>query len=270
MNRGTATPCHWQSAPLEPLSLSDGVHVWCGVVDQPQDCDAMTKILSDEELTRASRFHFAGDRQRFIGRRYMLRTILAEYLRLPPRALEFIRGVHGKLEVRTGTRMPDMTFSLSHSNGVALCALSRSRRVGVDVEWVRPLTDMEPIAERVFSAEELPLFLALPESTKERAFFELWTRKEACVKAVGLGLSAPLRALTVLFGADRPTVVHLPFGGSESSDGWSLLRVNLSPEFEAAVCVEGPAADVVCWRFSPALSMGADVTCQASHVSSRA
>jgi 4'-phosphopantetheinyl transferase len=250
MTRGLSELCTWPSAPPERFLQSGVVHVWCAVLDESEHGDAATAVLSDEERARADRFHFNRDRSWFIARRYMARTILGEYLRMRPADVRFTHGPHGKPGVQLKPALKEIEFNLSHSNGLALCAVSRVRRVGIDLEVIRRMSSMDQIAERISSAAELTGFRSLPDTSKEQAFFELWTRKEAFVKAAGVGLSAPLDAATVLFGPHRLKNVQLPFAPPDASNDWSLVRLNLAPEYEAALCVEGPEPDVRCWRFA--------------------
>jgi 4'-phosphopantetheinyl transferase len=180
----------------------------------------------------------------------MARSILGEYLWIRPADVRFTLGLHGKPSVQAEPASEAIEFRLSHSNGLALCAVSRVRRVGVDLEFIRRMSSIDQIARRISSVAELTGFRSLPETAKERAFFELWTRKEACVKAAGVGLSAPLHAATVWFGPQRLKKVELPFAPPDPSSGWSVVRLNVAPEYEAALCVEGPEPDVHCCRFA--------------------
>lgn len=241
--------CTWPAAPAKPLLNPDSVHVWCGVDDQAQDDEMLMEVLSDDERSRAKRYHFVRDRRWFVVRRYMLRSILSDYLGISPPAIEFAEGVHGKPRCRTRADCSRIEFSVSHSNGVVLCAVSAARCVGVDVEFVRPVTPVDQIADRVCSAEELAAFARLPMPFRERAFFELWARKEACVKACGVGLSVALDAFTVSFGDGALRTVRLPFAPTDASRVWSILALNPAPGFEAALCVEGAEPEVAYWRY---------------------
>ena len=113
-----------------------------------------------------------------------LRHILAAYLELAPRLLEIVEGQHGKPRLPGGPH-----FSLSHSGELALCAVSRSREVGVDLEQLRPVPEAEGIVRKWFTRREQEAYFRALLDRPESAFFEAWTRKEAYLKALGTGLS---------------------------------------------------------------------------------
>jgi 4'-phosphopantetheinyl transferase len=210
------------------------------------------KVLSSDESARASRFHFSGDRQRFIASRALLRTILAAYLSMDPSALSFSYSRKEKPFLGPAQAGSDVTFNISHSGGIALFAFTRRREIGVDVEQVRRDFDVEAIARRFFSAHERRQLAALPKENRFEAFFRCWTRKEAYIKATGEGLSLPLHQFDVSLAAeDRDALLSIRPDDSEAAL-WSLREIPAGPGYVAALCVRGrewhlkdwsPAAD---------------------------
>ena len=159
--------------------------------------------LSDDELGRAERFHSDLDRSRYVVGRIALRRVLADRLGCSPAAVRFSYGRNGKpmLEGARG----HLEFNLAHSGGDAVIALTECAAVGVDIELLRPVPDVESLARLVFSdAERRELELARDPVS---AFLNGWTRKEAYVKALGLGLNPPRRKRKFAFctPAARPT-----------------------------------------------------------------
>src|SRR5258708_7381983 len=143
----------------------------------------MRALLSQDELNRASRFHFEKDRTAFILARGFLRTMLGRYL--DGEEVHFVYGSYGKPALdRAGP-----SFNLSHTNGLVMLGLTLENGIGVDVERIRPIENRDAIAERYFSRSEYGQVLS------DEAFFQCWTRKEAYIKAVGGGLSIPLRSI---------------------------------------------------------------------------
>jgi 4'-phosphopantetheinyl transferase len=120
--------------------------------------------------------------------------LLAEYSQCPPEALVFRYGVHGKPHVE---KYP-LHFNLSHSGDVAVYAISQRCRVGTDVELIRPVSEMESIAQRVFTPRERAALQATPPEGRTALFFRAWTRKESVLKGMGLGLGTALQAIDVL------------------------------------------------------------------------
>ncbi len=185
------TPAPLFELPPSDVTLSaDAVHVWFAVLDQTDgDLLQLRRTLSPDEQMRAERFHFQADRNRFIARHGILRKILGHYMRVEASELRFEQGKNGKPLVAAMPGKRPVYFNISHSRGVALFAFSRDHELGVDIEHVREIPEMEQIVEQFFSENEKAFVHALPEGMKRDAFFVLWTRKEALVKENGEGLS---------------------------------------------------------------------------------
>ena len=164
--------------------------------------------LSGDELTRAGCFVFESDGRRFLAAHCALRERLAEFVGMPPELLQFQRGAHGKPELLGEATC---SFNLSHSADLALIGLSREARVGVDVEMLgRPLANIDALAEQYFSRDEYEVFRRIDAADRRRAFLLTWTRKEACLKALGLGLRADSRLLEVgLAEREQPVPTRL-------------------------------------------------------------
>ena len=171
--------------------------VWCIDVSQPLAAGEMQQ-LSEDELARAARFVQERDSRRYLGSRHALRCMLAGVTGLRVEDIAIGRGPHGKpfMVGHAGWR-----FSLSRRIDVALVGISVGREIGVDVEPVGNVQDMEAMVQQVCSANERDLWTRRPEPGRPTAFATCWTRKEACLKAVGMGLSVEPSAIDV--GLDR-------------------------------------------------------------------
>ncbi len=168
---------------------------------------------------RAGRFVNMLDRERFIAAHGALRMVLGLYLSADPQSLEFQNGPTGKPSlVQTFT---DLRFNLSHSGDLALIAVTRGREVGVDVERVQRDIELDPIVEHYFEPEEAWDLRTAPAHERVPRFFDLWTRKEACLKAEGTGLGFPPRMDR--FGV-RNLCPALGYTGAVASEGneWRL------------------------------------------------
>jgi 4'-phosphopantetheinyl transferase len=174
--------------------LSHGeIHVWRINLEQPLTyLSELADALSSEEQARAARFYFDKDRRHYITGRDILRSILSGYLGVSPESVRFQYGRHGKPALTGDFASSALHFNLSHAHGLALCACVRDRAIGIDLEQLRPLADMEAIAQRFFSGAEYAQLRALPPDQKLEAFYNCWTRKEAYIKACGNGLARPL------------------------------------------------------------------------------
>jgi len=193
--------------------------------------------LSADELRRAGRFHHEHDRRRWVVARGTLRIILGHHLGARPEALAFSAGPHGKPGLAGDHSHSGLEFNLSHSDDLALVALSNRSPVGIDVEKVRSLDDFDDLVSRFFSRRETALFLALPDLEKPAAFFNLWTRKEAWLKATGEGIGRFLHLVEVSFLPGEPAKLlsiprHLRSGG-----GWKLAALEPWRGYAAALAV---------------------------------
>jgi 4'-phosphopantetheinyl transferase len=193
-----AVATNWSRSPDGPRCGQHEVHVWRASLD----CDhavlqALEATLSLDERARASRFVFARDRDRFVAGRGILRSILGQYTNRPETSLEFVYEPEGKPRLDLLDSDPPIRFNVSHSQNVAVYAVSERRELGIDVEAIRPDVIGEELAERFFSSRELAEFRSLPPEQRQEGFFLCWTRKEAYVKARGSGLGIPLDSFDV-------------------------------------------------------------------------
>jgi len=224
-----------------PLSLpEDEVQLWRIDLEALGGDEARwQKLLSADEAARASRFHFARDRQRFVAARALLRTILACYLATGPGSLHFSYSKKEKPSLGPAHAGSDVKFNVTHSGGIALLAFTRHREIGVDVEQVRHDFEASAIARRYFSTHEQNQLADLPAEEKAAAFFRCWTRKEAYIKATGDGLSLPLSQFDVsLTPGDKNALVATRPDESEAGS-WLLREVPAGTGYVAAACVRG-------------------------------
>jgi 4'-phosphopantetheinyl transferase len=228
------------------------VHVWsCSLDSAPEDVGAQAAILSPDELERAGRFRFERDRRRFIAGRSVLRRLLGRYLRERPERLTFSYGPHGKPSLNRAHDARPLFFNASHSDDLAVYAIAPVDLLGVDVERIRAMTDLESIAARFFSPREQAALAGLQGDARTEAFFHCWTRKEAILKAVGAGLSVPLDALDVPVAHDAlPCVVELPRSVADVLD-WSLHNVHPPAGYVGAVAMPGEGWRIIRARYLP-------------------
>lgn len=165
------------------------------------------ELLTLDEQERAARFRFPHLQSSFSLARGALRILAGRYLNTDPAGIRFEYGPNGKPSLAGGARLK---FNVSHSGALALFAFTLDCEIGVDVEEIRPMPDREQIAARFFSAQE---------AAEPGAFFRLWTRKEAYIKALGEGLSS----------------------APPQSEGWTLHDLDVPAPYAAAVVyLDGP------------------------------
>lgn len=193
---------------LVQLPATPHCQLWRADLDSAPTPDAVA-CLSDDEWERAGRFVFARDRHRFVAAHAMLRSTLAGHTGVPGALLDFTLGAFGK---PTLTDPAGVHFNLSHSQSVALIAISEHAEIGVDVELLRPMPDADALAADYFTATEQRALASLPPDQRDRAFLVCWTRKEACLKAVGMGLGLDTRSFDAGLDEDDREV-RMPLEG---------------------------------------------------------
>lgn len=213
------------------------LRVWLADLDRHGADAAELALLSEDERARAARFHFDVHRRRFVACRALLRRLLAADLGTAPQDVAFQYGPFGKPALAGES---DLRFNVSHSDQYALVGLTRGRDLGLDIERVRALDDLERLAETVFSPAERVELWQVPPASRPEAFFNGWTRKEAYIKARGDGLQR-LADFDVSLGPCEPVRLRRVQGEPDEPARWSLTALTPIPGFAAAVCVEGPA-----------------------------
>lgn len=221
----------WNVAPFNPRINGLDIHVWAVALNGSLDQGEALITLNNEERQRAAGIPSICRRNEFVQCRSALRSILSSYLSMPPARIGFIRNRHGKPLLEPRCRL--LHFNLTHSGPLALIAVCRGGRIGVDLEFVRELDDLIEIAVRFFSRREV---LSLGEcSPGERLplFLRYWTAKEAYIK--GLGRSVCDNALRKI----NITVSGWNKDYSEIRSGWYLHWFSPTPQSVAALVHEG-------------------------------
>ena len=216
-------------------------------------------LLADEENARADRLLLPRVRERFIFARAILRRLLAGYLHVDPAKLVFRYTAQGKPYLGDGAAL---CFNLSHSKDVAVIAIARRREIGIDIEATTRDVEFEGVARKVFSPNENARLARVTPELRRAAFFRIWTRKEAYVKARGEGLNYSLRSFSVsdlpgdddaLLADERQPLAHL---------AWRLAEIAAPAGFSAALAAPGRDWSVVRFaadRLSPARLSGPQV-----------
>ncbi len=239
----------WPLVPHVPPLGPEDVHVWQTSLDADEaTVGRLGALLAPDELVRADRFHFARDRRRHTVGRARLRLLLGEYLSVAPVDIALEATALGKPHLAGGPT-DDMRFNVAHSDDLALYAIARGREVGVDVEREWPDINWRELAGRYFAPEEIAAIDALPNTERRAAFFRCWTRKEAYIKALGLGMQVPLDGFAVTLDSDWATLVHTAHDPAQLGR-WELRPLTPAPGFAAAVAVEGCGWRLFCGRLA--------------------
>ena len=196
-------------------------------------------LLNTDELQRAQRYHFERHRRRFTIARAILRLILARYLDLSPRDLDFATNAYGKPYLNHSSQIQ---FNLSHSRDLALLAIGQHYPLGVDLEFFsgRPF---QGISNMMFSPQEIQDYAQMLPSMRSLAFFHVWAQKEAFIKACGMGLSYPTKSFDVPVGAFENNDIR----DNRHAVSWHMRSFMPKIACSAAVC-HHPAIQTVRYR----------------------
>jgi 4'-phosphopantetheinyl transferase len=235
-----AVPPSWPLAPADTRLDPNEIHVWCArLEDFYRDLPRLNAVLSPDERMRASRFHFVADRDRFIAGRGILRALLARYLRQDAATIQFSYGRFGKPEIAGPDVRRRLYFNISHSDALAVYAVTGACPIGVDVERVHDIPGMDAIGSLAFGSTEAGRLAALPPDQRCEEFFACWAANEARLKATGDGLAHHL-------GTRRR---EPPLRGSMPSE-WRLHRLRPAPGYVGALACRHDSARLSLWRMS--------------------
>lgn len=244
----------WTRAPRGMVVETGWVHVVRLRLDLlPGRLAALRALLSPDEIVRADRYRSPRDGARFTAARGQLREVLAGYTQIPPKSITFQLSPHGKPAL-TGD---GPAFNISHSADLAVVAVACSGEpLGIDVEAIRTDLEFEDMARRFFAYGEVAALLALPPEQRTDAFFACWTRKEAYLKARGLGLLIPLDGFEVSLVPDEPPRLLWPADDDPLGAEWAMWQIDPGPGYTAALCARGSIdgknpTRIRCWDWPP-------------------
>lgn len=222
---------------MHDFSLRNGeVHIWQAKLALPHGLMREGfPWLSHVEQERSRRFRAPSDRDMFIASHVLLRFILSAYFSQSPGKLQYNSNSYGKPFIAGDENIQRIFFNMSHSGDKALFAISRSWEVGIDVEQVDVNRKWMKLGENIYSPQEKALFEDMPKDRQEEIFYKIWTRKEAYLKAHGVGLDGLNLELSV--------IDEKPDNGS-----CTLAQIVLEQHYYGAVAVVGNSPFFRCFR----------------------
>lgn len=228
----------------EPLEIhAEEASVWSASLHLDENAiHLLENVLSLDERERAGRFSFGLHRRRFVAARGILRTVLSRYVAIDPAEIILSYGDHGKPFLALPCGPAEIQFNVSHADDLALIAVTKGRGIGVDIETIGNRAYNPEVVRRFFSRREQDALRSIPEAERGKMFVVFWTRKEACIKASGLGLSLPLASFDVSSDAKEPRVIVF---GEESTRSWTVVDIETVSGCAAACAVDGVGLRVV-------------------------
>lgn len=205
-----------------------------------EDENRLLTFLSHEEITRADRFLSPIHRQRFIASHGALRVILSQYLNISPGDIRFSISQHKKPALQTPNPL-GLQFNLSHSDEIAVCALTLNHAIGIDIEKMK-ISYNPDTAKRFFNPEEYDALLKLSPEERRPGFYRLWSRKEALIKALGLGLTLPLSSFSV---SVHPETEVLLFENRH----WTIMPLNIHSDYQSALATDQEVKEITIFAY---------------------
>jgi 4'-phosphopantetheinyl transferase len=241
------------------LQLQPGeVDLWYAFPDAivlPQLLAAYHQLLSPDEAARRQRFLFEKNRHQFLVTRALVRTVLSQYAEVDPRAWVFTANPHGRPSVAEPAGVA-VDFNISHTDGLVVCAVAAGANLGVDAERLEMRRVKLEVARRFFAPEEAAALDGLPAAEQGPGFFQLWTLKEAYIKARGLGLFMSLGDFAFTLSPGRPPKITFVRSDEDDPDRWRFARIRLSRQFQIAVALPLPAGCPLTIRLRESVPLG--------------
>lgn len=223
----------WGRSDSPGILDTNEVYVWHAELNcTDSQLYAFEKIISPDELIASKRFVKESDQKKYIASKAITRDILSRYLQVLPNDIEFVLSEHGKPFVKNNA----LHFNVSHSGDCFLMGVTLDHPIGVDLEYVRENNDYLALAKRFFAASEC-------QAIKNKDdFYRCWTRKEAFIKAMGLGLTFGLSNFEVSvspLSLEKSALISV-YGDADIAKKWIVKSISFdnTENYFAAVCVQ--------------------------------
>ncbi len=213
------------------------VHLYHFAFDETQEPPPYQSLLSSHELERGARFIREIDRKRFYTCYSKLRNILGKYLNINSQDIQFEKNNYGKPFVNTSQNPHNLQFNISHSKHHLLFGFCLNTPIGVDIEETDRSLNVNELAKQILSDDELTIFSQLSEPDKIIGFFNAWTRKEAFIKAIGMGMHFPLKNFSVVFSPNQAEQLLDIQDKRYQKEEWALKHFNITETAIAAVAI---------------------------------
>ncbi len=241
---------HWDPATT-PIPLGDDdVHLWKAHIARSQDAvERLWQVLESDEKERAERFRFERDRNAFVVSRGLLRTLTAEYLSCGVEAIDLVQGPYGKPQL--AGPVSDLRFNVSHSGDLSVLAFASGAEIGVDVEKTTRDIPFLDIGRRFFARSEMDVMERLPSARIRDAFYACWTRKEAYIKALGLGVTHGLSNFAVsVHPDDAPSLLASDLDPA-APERWEIADFYPDRGYRGALAIQGKGRAVRLFEWRP-------------------
>lgn len=249
MSTGNMSDSQWIKTNKVSALTINTLHIWrLRLHLDLTNINDLWQMLSKDEQQRAQRFVRPQDQAKFVQVRGHLRMLLGQYLNVRGETLAFEYGEYGKPQLTVPCNALNLQFNVSHSHDLALIAITQAVAVGVDLEQVNSAANYIDISDRFFTPAEHQVLLQHPQTQQCQAFFRLWTRKEACIKALGGSIAHALDQIAVAQGLDQPITEIKVIEPSQPGQLF-LQNLSLGSRYAGAVATPQPLPYLYTWEW---------------------
>ena len=242
---------NWEKINDIPVANDEVLTWYVNLEEHFNSLPEYISLLNKEELQRAERFKFVKDKNCFVVSRAVLRIVLSKYLHCEPQEIDFKANNYGKpaIDFAESGSSCDLRFNLSHSEFRAVIVVNVSQDIGVDLEYIQEKKEKGEIVKRFFTEAEYKEYLSLDDDEQLLGFYNLWTRKEAFVKALGEGMFHSLKGFTVNASPGKDAQIIAFTDNADEVGNWQLHSFKPEESYCAAISWRGPKKKIRFFRF---------------------
>lgn len=237
------------------------IHLWYLLDEEITDSRILLnyeKFLSNSELENMNNFHQKQQQKQYLLTRVFLRSVLSQYIKnILPIDWVFSKNSYGKPFISNKPLSKSIKFNLSHTEKLIVLAIVLDNEIGVDTEYTLKNFEYLDIAKIYFSENELIYLLNSPDDKQKNCFFDIWTLKEAFVKATGKGLTFPLNQFSLELPRENNIGVLISEENNIKSEAWQFWKTNINNTHKISIAINKihkvPEYNITMREFTPTL-----------------
>ncbi len=220
-------------------NLDREIHLWSALLDQPDDIiNRFNAVLSEEEKYRINKYKFKYLRDRHTLSKGLLKSFISNYLNIETEEIKFLQNEYGKPSLHPELNNIDLQFNVSHSEHLGMFAFTTGQEIGIDVELIQEIPNLNEIVNMCFSDFEKEWLYKSELGLQKELFYKVWTCKEAFIKAIGTGLSFPLKEIEFKINNNKTIEFQSIHGDLSYWEKWNIFTFNPIPNFISSMVVE--------------------------------
>jgi len=220
-------------------NLDGEIHLWSSFLDQPDDIiNRFYEVLSEEEKYRINKYKYKSLRYRHTVSKGLLKDFISKYLNIETKEISFVQNKYGKPSLQPELNEMNLQFNVSHSENLGIFAFTKGYELGIDVESIQETPNLNRLVDKCFSDFEKEWFYKSEPSLQKELFYKVWTGKEAFIKAIGIGLSFPLKEIEFKINSNKAIEFQSIHGDISYRGKWNIFTFNPPPNFISSLVVE--------------------------------